>query len=266
MPKGIKGKKGKGLSKENRTRVPEPPAQAKTMAEPGASQQPSLDLTEEQLAKVTQQLMLQIVESLSLAPATDCIKILCVSSSIVKRAADFARTMPGGTKLGLKQAGISIWWQGYSGLKFMALQKKIITLLKYEHPPDFLFIHCGANDIGQTLLQELLQCVDPLIEFVEKKLPGTKLIWSQMLPHLSWRYSENDAAMDRSRGRFNRTVAKKVLKSGRCYVKYPEILKKPKHLFEKDGVHLSPTGNAILVNTIEEAVCTFKWSESPVYP
>jgi hypothetical protein len=45
-------------------------------------------------------------------------------------------------------------------------------------------------------------------------MPQIKIVWSQILPRFSWRYSDNFEAMERSRRRLNNCIASCVLKSG----------------------------------------------------
>jgi len=38
-------------------------------------------------------------------------------------------------------------------------------------------------------------------------MPQIKIVWSQILPRFSWRYSDNFEAMERSRRRLNNCIA-----------------------------------------------------------
>ena len=41
-----------------------------------------------------------------------------------------------------------IWWQGKGGMLTNQLRSRIRNMLNFEHPPDYLIIHVGANDLG----------------------------------------------------------------------------------------------------------------------
>lgn len=71
----------------------------------------------------------------------------CVGSSIIKHAF-LACLRTGEINLGLEKLGMKIWWQGYAGLKFTDLKKKVMYLTRLEEKPDFLVIHFGGNDLG----------------------------------------------------------------------------------------------------------------------
>uniref|UniRef100_A0A8W8MEQ9 Uncharacterized protein n=1 Tax=Magallana gigas TaxID=29159 RepID=A0A8W8MEQ9_MAGGI len=57
-------------------------------------------------------------------------KVWLVGSSILKHAQLEAFLRPGGLHLNLKRLNISLWWQGYSGLKLSQLEQKLKTLAK----------------------------------------------------------------------------------------------------------------------------------------
>ncbi|XP_052699899.1 uncharacterized protein LOC128177282 [Crassostrea angulata] len=135
--------------------------------------------------------------------------VWCVGSSIIKHAFLAAMLRTGGINLGLERLGIKIWWQGYAGLKFTDLKKKVMYLTRLEEAPDFLVIHDGGNDLGDPdwPLAELIEHMSESITSLADLLPKTKLVWSQILPRKSYRYSSDLEAMERNRKRFNRATA-----------------------------------------------------------
>ena len=62
-----------------------------------------------------------------------------------------------------------------------------------------------------------------IIRWILIELPNTTIIWSQILPRLKWRYSENQTAMHECRYRINNSIASFVTKLGGHYIKYPDI-------------------------------------------
>jgi hypothetical protein len=62
--------------------------------------------------------------------------------------------------------------------------------------------------------------------------------------------------MDRTRRRINSTDAKYVVCNGGGYIHYPDL--KPNTTFLiPDGVHLTPLGNELFLNTIQGALEVF---------
>lgn len=133
------------------------------------------------------------------------------------------------------------------------IKKRIMTLLNYEDPPEFLILHVGANDIGGIKIGYLRNHLKIIINWIQRKLPDTIIIWSQILPRAQWRYSPRLEAMEKARYRLNNAVAHHVLSNGGLYIRYPDI-KPNKSFLGNDGVHLTKLGNNVFLNTIQGAL------------
>ena len=92
-------------------------------------------------------------------------------------------------------------------------------------------------------------------KWVQSKLPGSVLVFSQILQRIKRRYSKNNKSMEKSRLRINNEVASYVLRNGDWYVRYLGI--KVTTALLADGVHLNELGSNILLNTITGALETF---------
>ena len=126
------------------------------------------------------------------------------------------------------------------------LREQITTMMKYEDPPKFIVIHIGGNDIGASKVEHLRNDVKHVLTWVARNLPNTLIIWSQILPRINWRYSENFDAMERCRYRINNYVAFFVIRNGGAYIRYPEI-KVNNSFICSDGVHLTDLGNNVFL-------------------
>lgn len=129
-------------------------------------------------------------------------------------------------------------------------------MLRYEDPPNKLVIHIGGNDIGKVRLGYLQYQLKELFVWLSQLMPETALIWSNILPRLQWRYSNNNVKMEKSRRRLNSTIATHMIKKGGCCIRYPDIQANAQFL-DDDGVHLSKLGNSIMLNTLQGALETF---------
>ena len=85
------------------------------------------------------------------------------------------------------------------------------TMLRYEDPPNYLLIHVGANDIGNMKVGDLRNYLKNVVTQISAMMPDTKVIWSQMLPRINWRFSQDNNAMEKGRYRVNNVVASYVL-------------------------------------------------------
>ena len=91
-------------------------------------------------------------------------------------------------------------------------------------------------------------------------MPNTEIIWSQILPRKTWRYSNNTKSMENCRRRLNSSPGRYMVRQD-YYIKYPDI--KPDNRFiSSDGVHLTKLGNIIFLNTLQGALEYFVTSKS----
>jgi lysophospholipase L1-like esterase len=188
-----------------------------------------------------------------------------VGSSIIKRATVAARLRTGGLNLNLHDT--SIWWQGYGGMNLLDLVPKLKTLKKVNYEsPDFLVVHCGANDIGRTPLLSLIKLLQSTVLEIQQLFPDVRLVWSSLLPRFNWRYSNNIQAMESARTRINREAIKFITSRGGAFIKHPQLEAKPVHLYHSDGVHLSQLGNEIFLNNLQGAIEGFQSSQANTGP
>lgn len=68
------------------------------------------------------------------------------------------------------------------------------------------------------------------------------LVWSQILPHETWRYSQDVVAMNSFCVRVNRAAALTVLELGGCYIWYPDLVKDINQFLRPGRVHLTKLG------------------------
>lgn len=194
------------------------------------------------------------------------ISVWIVGSSIIKHAFVQARGRPDGIHLGLEQHGVSVWWQGRSGLSATRLKSTFNLMRSLEDDPSILVIHCGANDLGMVPLKKLRNYLRTSLAYIHNNIPRALLVWSQLLPRFHWRYSNNNKAMKEGLVRLNSCLSTYVLSLGGGYIKYPEIVLSSPELFASDGVHLSTLGTDIFLNTLQGGLETFITSASSVFP
>ena len=133
--------------------------------------------------------------------------------------------------------------------------------MQYEDPPNFIMLHVGENDTGNVKLGLIQLQLEILISWIAKQMPYAKIIFSQLLPRLSWRYSENNSKMEKCRRRINSAIASFIVKNGGYYIYYPDI-KADNQSLVPDVVHLDELENNILHNIIQGAIETFIYNES----
>lgn len=152
---------------------------------------------------------------------------------------------------------LNIFWQGKSGLSIYGIQKMIRILLKYETPPTYLVLHVGGNDIGQEKVGFLRNRCKIIIRSIQRKLPNTIIVWSQILPRSTYRRTDNVKAMERSRHRINSSVAKLVLDMGGKYIRHPDLFKNRADLYGNDGVHPTKLGYELFIKDLQGGIEQF---------
>ena len=185
-----------------------------------------------------------------------------MGSSIVMNRFIEARQQPGGANLSLKRSlGVTIWWQWRGGLTLNRLNGHIRTLIRLEDTPNYIVIHIVGNDIGNVRVGYLLYLLVNFMSWLSHEMPNTEIIWSQILPRKTWRYSNNTKSMEDCRRKLNSSLGRYMVRHDDYYIKYPDI--KPDNIFiSSDGVHLTKLGNIIFLNTLQGALEYFVTSKS----
>lgn len=145
-------------------------------------------------------------------------------------------------------------WVGIPGLRCRQMVGIINNLVKCLGNPTMVLIHCGGNDIGLFSSYELIFDMNFALYVISKMLPGTKIVFSSILPRNIYRYSDDLDAMDRTRRRVNRGVRRYIMLNNAYVIYHPDFNDSYKGLFKEDQVHLSYIGNDIFINTIQEAL------------
>ena len=193
-----------------------------------------------------------------------------VGSSIVRDGFIEAKMQPGGINLSLKKRlGVSIWWQGRGGLTLRKLKNHIRLLMRLEDTPDYVVIHIGGNGIRDIRVGHfhylLVRFMSWLtlhyllvrsMSWLTQMMPQTGLIWSAILPRLTWKYSENNDRMEKCRRRLNSSMGLHMVRHGSYYIKYPEI-KADRRFLKTDGVHLTKIGNQVFLNILQGTIEQF---------
>lgn len=93
------------------------------------------------------------------------------------------------------------------------------------------------------------------------------IVYSNILPRRTWRYSNNTDAMERTRNRLNRGLRTYLLQNNGYAIAHPDFDDSYSALYDDDGVHLSFIANDIFINTIQEALFQFlRYPNCNVYP
>lgn len=189
-----------------------------------------------------------------------------IGSSIVRDAYEWAVQRPDGPDLGLKQFGVSVFWDYQSGMRLNNVSDSVDYMSRHYPIPDIMILHCGGNDIGTVPSVVVTWQAKTIFENIKTKLKDTRIVWSQVLPRMFWRNVFPTYYAEKMRKRINSCLSSYFKKHKGCYVHYPDIYSEPK-FFKADGVHLSYLGIDIMLNTLSGALYTFLQNpDANVYP
>lgn len=168
----------------------------------------------------------------------------------MKHAFLAARGEKTGVNLGLP---LEIFWQGYSGLSLTAVKRKVASISNVTEGPSIILLHCGGNDLGRFPLKSLRQLIVEIFQLCLKLFPKVALVWSEILPRVNYRHSNNVLAMERSRRRLNSYAGKLAIRFGGAYLRH-EYMTVPANYLTSDGVHLSKEGNCLFLQQVKKAI------------
>jgi hypothetical protein len=128
-----------------------------------------------------------------------------------------------GQNLGLQVLGYSVLWAGISGMRWDKLVPIVHSMTNCFGIPKMVLIHCGGNDIGIDPCGKLLFHLKFAVYVISKMLPGSMIVYSNILPRRTWRYSYNTDAMERTRKRLNRGLRTYLLQNNSYAIAHPDF-------------------------------------------
>ena len=163
-----------------------------------------------------------------------------LGSSLIKKACEYTQRRPTGYILRLENYGCRVVWIHMSRMKWHHVLNAVKGMLFVHGYPSAIIIHCGANDIGEVPLGLMLYNMKKtLSSLLYEILPGIPIIWSSILPRLTWRHSRKIKKMENTRKRINRAMKSYLLKRNCYIIRYTDFDDKLRSLYDNDGVHLS---------------------------
>lgn len=167
--------------------------------------------------------------------------------------------------MGLSRIGMDILWQGYGGLTVGDIMTKIRNLARVEDTPDYIVLHVGGNDLGTVKVGTLRNDIKLIVRMILNRFPNVRLVWSEILPRLNWRYAREPDAMERARKKLNSCIGAYMIRKGGHYLRYSDI-DADYTCLKTDGVHLTEIGNDMFLNTLQGALELFVLYGIPKFP
>ena len=181
-------------------------------------------------------------------------KVWVFGTGEMKDLRDLGRQSSLGTDLGLLSRNIMVYWYCKRGMKIKDILPAVHRKIDKGFTPKMIVLHCGGNDLGDSsddIEAEIRLTVDAILN----ELPEVKIVWSMILPR--WLGRSDVAAINRQRDTINERIARFVLDSGGCYLRYPTINLKEDRLYREshDGdIILSTEGQERLLATLKGGI------------
>ncbi len=161
------------------------------------------------------------------------------------------------------------WWHGKSGGKLGDVINMIHEDMYHNPYPTNLIIHMGTNDIFKKSTAEIRKELEEVLLTIRELLPFTTIIWSDILPRLSYSEEKNEGAGKNSTININKRahkVCRQMLHGNTHVIKHSQVFN-PRYrnvdgpVFRYDSTHLSPKGYDLFRKTVQNAMAYF--SQNP---
>ena len=196
-----------------------------------------------------------IAPDLIMSSRSDDIWLIGSSLMAHLEEAAISRRMP---NLGLPNQ--SVLWLGSGGMRWCGLMPKFQLTMLSNSTPNTSVVHLSGNDLTTVKQGKLMGMIKKDLYYMASTFPSANIIWSDILPRLLWHdivnTPENLRKIDQKRKRINRVGSQNSQQLNRGKAIIHEIDTTP-GLHKSDGVHLTRIGNAIFLNTMEEALMPF---------
>lgn len=146
------------------------------------------------------------------------------------------------TNLSLQPEAFTVFWKGVRGMKWHQLYFQLAQLCQVWPLPTILIVHLGGNDLGNTSTLDLLAAVKRDLSRFHLSSPDTTIVFSEIVPRLSWLASPLRRVMEKMRKRVNRGMAKFMPSLGGLTYRHVDLEGGFAGLYRQDGVHLSDVG------------------------
>ena len=148
----------------------------------------------------------------------------------------------------------NVVWRGRRGLKL----GQVIGHVQWVLPgiqvssPSHIVLHVGTNDVGRAKKQELFSLLDTTLGRLHEHFPNAHIVWSDILPRRTYSGFSKDEQpkIDRTRRALNKHARCICRTIGGSAFNHLAIRHERHELFRRDGIHLSETGNNMILHSL----------------
>lgn len=137
-------------------------------------------------------------------------------------------------------------WKGRRRMQWPGLLHLLFQ--EYRGPqPQVVLIHLGGNNLGLISGKALINQVIEDLRVLKAQWPGVRVIWSAIIPRMSWQYAIDPRALNKAR--------KNALKDSLGqFLMHSGISVDQLWLYGSDGMHLSEEGLDIFLRDLQQGL------------
>ena len=173
---------------------------------------------------------------------------------MVHWAAARALKLRDGLQLGL---GGDFWlsWKGKRGARTKETFDKLHEKLQAARTkPHIILLHIGTNDVGTTPFHVIREVIRAGLNDVWRLVPEARIIWSDVIPRRHYASARSAKGADRLRKKLNRFARRWIVHNGGGFISHQISAHDTELFYIRDPVHLSSTGNDILLQEWKEGI------------
>lgn len=145
-------------------------------------------------------------------------------------------------------------WRGRRGLRWSQVLPEAIEISRTASRPVVLVIHAGGNDLCLMRLAELLTLVRADLDRIMGYFPEMVLVWSEVVPRVTWQGARDAGAVERARRTFNTRMSRFVRSRAGVVIRHRQLEGDNRTLMREDGVHLNEIGLDIFLSGLQDGV------------
>ncbi|XP_056426231.1 uncharacterized protein LOC130367675 [Hyla sarda] len=166
-------------------------------------------------------------------------------------AAQHADCRPGGRSLG---CDVDAHWRGILGMRWPRVLTEVVDIARTAHSGVILVVHVGGNDLCYSRVPDLITLMKADVDRISGFFTKLVLVWSEIVPRVSWQGARNAAAIERSRRLVNSRMARFVRSKGGIVVRHRELEGDNRQFMIPDGIHLNDTGFEIFLSGLKDGL------------
>ena len=179
--------------------------------------------------------------------------VSCSSVTVTFLVAGYAIRSGWGSNLNLGGAA-QLQWNGWRGMLWDVFLQAV-SHGPHVSPSDIFVMYLGGNDLAKCSGKALLIAIIQDLNLLKAEHPGMSILWSTMIPRMSWRADCSPQCVNKAHRQVNREVCHAVCKGLGTVIGHLDIHLDQLELFRSNGVHLLDLGMDLFLQDLQRGLC-----------